>query len=172
MVLLPSAELDGMAGKLKPGSRKKIGELPFGLAVLAGAPHPDIATAEKFIAVLKGKSVGYNDPAIGSLAGKMVDALLKQPAYAGVKAVPSRPTGGQAVADKKVDMAVAMETEEVTVKGIDIVGPVPDGIDLKLDLSGAVLANAAHPDEAAAFLAYFTGPEAAAILKPTGVIVP
>ena len=102
----------------------------------------------------------------------MVDALLKQPVYASVKGVPARTTAGQAVADGTADMAVAMETEEVQVKGIDIVGAVPDGIGLKLDISGAVLASAAHPDEAAAFLAYFTTPEAAAILKPTGVIVP
>ena len=172
LVLLPSGELDGLTGKLKPGSRKKIGQLIFGLAVLTGAPHPDIATAEKFRDAIKGKSVAYNDPAIGSLAGKMVDALLKQPAYASVKGVPARTTAGQAVANGTAEMAVAMETEEVQVKGIDIVGPVPDGIGLKLDLSGAVLANAAHPDEAAAFLAYFTGTEAAVILKPTGVIVP
>ena len=172
LVLLPSGELDGLAGKLKPGSRKKIGELPFGVAVLTGTPHPNITSVEKFRDAIKGKSVAYNDPAIGSLAGKMVDALLKQPIYASVKPVPAKTTAGQAVADGVAEMAVAMETEEVTVKGIDIVGPVPDGIGLKLDLSGAILANAPHPDEAAAFLAYFNSPEAAPILKPTGVVVP
>jgi molybdate transport system substrate-binding protein len=169
IVILPPGELAGMAGKLKPGSEKKIGRVLFGLAVKRGAPHPDISTAEKFRAALKGKTVAYNNPAIGSLAGKMVDALLKQPEYAGVLIAPPVGNGGRAVAAGKAEMAIAVESEEVQVDGIDIVGPVPDGIGLKLDLSGAVLANSAHPQEAAAFLAYLTGPEAAAILKPTGI---
>jgi molybdate transport system substrate-binding protein len=172
LVLLPSGEFEKLAGKIRPGSEKKIGRVIFGLAVKTGAPHPDISTAEKFRAALKGKSVAYNDPASGSLAGRMVDALMKQPEYAGVKAGPSKVQGGQAVAAGTAEMAVAVETEEVLTKGIDIVGPVPDDIGLRIDLSGAVPANAAHPDEAAAFLAYITRPEAAAILKPTGVAVP
>ena len=171
-VILPPGELAGMADKLKPGSQKKIGRVIFGVAVKSGTPHPDISTLEKFRTSLQGKSVAYNDPATGSLAGKMVDAFLKQPGYEGVKRYPAPTTGGQAVADGKADIAVAVESEEVKSTGIDIVGAVPDATGLTVDISGAVLANAAHPDEAAAFLAYFTGPEAAAILKPTGVLVP
>jgi molybdate transport system substrate-binding protein len=144
----------------------------FGVAVKTGVAHPDISTLEKFRAALQGKSVAYNDPATGSLAGKMVDAFLKGPAYAGVKPYPARTTGGQAVADGKADIAVAVESEEVKSTGIDIVGPVPDATGLTIDISGAVLANAAHPEEAASFLAYMAGPEAAAILKPTGIAPP
>jgi molybdate transport system substrate-binding protein len=172
LVLLPPDELAGMADKLKPGTERKIGRVVFGLAVKSGTPHPDISTPEKFRAALKGKRVAYNDPAIGSLAGKMVDALLKQPEYAGVIAGPSKAQGGVAVAEDKADIAVAVETEEVLNKGIDIVGPVPDGIGLTITMSGAVPANAAHPDEAAAFLAFITRPEAAAVFKPTGIAVP
>jgi molybdate transport system substrate-binding protein len=172
IVVLPPGEFAGMADKLKPGSEKKIGQVLFGLAVKTGAPHPDISTAAKFRAALKGKSVAYNDPAIGSIAGKMVDALLKQPEYADVKGAPAKGTGGHAVADGKADMTIAVETEEVQVKGIDIVGQVPNDIGLRLDLSGAVLVNSAHPDEAAAFLAFITRPEAAEILKPTGIAAP
>ena len=117
IVVLPPGEFPGMADKLKPGSEKKIGQVLFGLAVKTGAPHPDISTAAKFRAALKGKSVAYNDPAIGSIAGKMVDALLKQPEYAEVNGAPAKGTGGQAVADGKADMTIAVETEEVQVKG-------------------------------------------------------
>jgi molybdate transport system substrate-binding protein len=169
LVILPPGEFPGMAGKLKSGSEKRIGQVLFGLAVKTGAPHPDISSAEKFRAVLKGKTVAYNDPAIGSLAGKMVDALLKRPEYADVKPLPYKGSGGKGVADGAADMAVAVESEEVQIKGIDIVAAVPDGAGLKLELSGAVLANAPHPKEAADFLAFLTGPEAAAILKPAGI---
>ncbi|HWC64023.1 MAG TPA: substrate-binding domain-containing protein [Rhizomicrobium sp.] len=169
VVLLTPEELAGMQDKLKPGSEKTIGRVLFGLAVKTGAPHPDISTAEKFRAALKGKSVAYNDPAIGSLAGKMVDTLLQGPAYTGVKRVPYKGQGGRAVAAGDADMAVAVETEEVTNQGIDIVGEVPDAIGLKIVMSGAVLKNAPHAGEAASFLAFMTTPEAVAILKPTGI---
>jgi molybdate transport system substrate-binding protein len=102
----------------------------------------------------------------------MVDALLKQPEYAGVIAGPAKTQGGIAVANGEADIALAVETEEVLNKGIDIVGPVPDGIGLTITMSGAVPANAAHPDEAAAFLAFITRPEAAAVFKPTGIVAP
>ena len=169
LVLLTPEELAGMKEKLKPGSEQKVGRVVFGLAVKTGAPHPDISTAEKFRAALKGKSVAYNDPAIGSLAGQMVDTLLKNPEYAGVKATPVKGQGGRAVAAGDADMAVAVETEEVTNQGIDIVGEVPDAVGLRIVMSGAVLKSAAHPDEAAAFMAFMTTPEAVAILKPTGI---
>jgi molybdate transport system substrate-binding protein len=169
VVLLTPEELAGLKDKLKPQSEQKIGRVLFGLAVKTGAPHPDISTPEKFRAALKGKSVAYNDPASGSLAGKMVDALLKGPAYAGVKPLPAKTQGGRAVAAGDADMAVAVETEEVTNEGIDIVGAVPDAVGLRLELSGAVLKDAPNPGEAASFLSFMTTPEAVAILKPTGI---
>src|SRR4051812_16102643 len=99
LVLLPLPELTDVAANLKPGPFTPIGRANFGLAVAAGAPHPDISTLPKFIAVLKaGSGVGFTDPARGSAAGKMVAALLARPDFAGVKPVPMAGTPGQAVA--------------------------------------------------------------------------
>ena len=172
LVISPPSEFPGMAGKLRPGSEKKVGRVIFGVAVKSGTPHPDISTMEKFRAALKGKRVAYNDPAIGSLAGKMVDAMLKGPDYADVIRVPAHTTGGQAVAEGLADLTIAVESEELKVKGIDIVGPVPDATGLSIDISGAVLATATHPQEAASFLDYLVSPEAEPILRPIGIAPP
>src|SRR6478609_3415096 len=43
LVILPPSEFAGMAGKLRPGSEKKVGRVIFGVAVKSGAPHPDIS---------------------------------------------------------------------------------------------------------------------------------
>jgi molybdate transport system substrate-binding protein len=172
LVILPPSEFAGMAGKLRPGSEKKVGRVIFGVAVKSGAPHPDISSMEKFRAALKGKRVAYNDPAIGSLAGKMVDAMLKTSDYADVIRVPAHTTGGQAVADGAADITIAVVSEELKVKGIDIIGPVPDATGLSIDISGAVLTSATHPVEAASFLDYLRSPEAAPILTPIGIAPP
>ena len=169
LVLLPHDDLTGIAGKLRAGSEKPVGRVVFALAVSHGAPHPDISTPAKFRAALAGKIVAYNDPALGSIGGKMVGTLLKQPAYAGVKGFPFRGPAADAVVAGKADMVVGVQSEEVIVKGVDIVGPVPDGVGLTLAISGAVLADALYPEEAAAFLTYLTRPQSATVWEPTGI---
>jgi molybdate transport system substrate-binding protein len=71
LVLLPLPDLTDVAANLKPGPFTPVGRANFGLAIKAGAPHPDISTLPKFIAVLKaGSGVGFTDPTRGSAAGR------------------------------------------------------------------------------------------------------
>ena len=170
LVLLPLPELTEVKANLKPVPFTPIGRVDFGLAVKAGAPHPDISPLAQFIAVLKGASgVGFTDPARGSAAGKMVADLLARPEFAGVKPVPMAGTPGQAIARDGIQYALGPISEEVTVPGVDVVGVLPKEIEMHFDYTGAVLDYAAQPDEAAAFLAYITRPEARAAWKETGV---
>jgi molybdate transport system substrate-binding protein len=170
LVLLPLPELTEVKANLKPVPFTPIGRVDFGLAVKTGAPHPDISTLAKFIAVLKGASgVGFTDPARGSAAGKMVADLLARPEFAGVKPVPMAGTPGQAIARDGIQYALGPISEEVTVPGVDVVGVFPKEIEMHFDYTGAVLDYAGQPDEAAAFLAYITRPEARAAWKETGV---
>jgi len=170
LVLLPLPELKEVAANLKPGPFTPVGRVDFGLAVKAGAPHPDISTLPKFIAVLKGASgVGFTDPARGSAAGKMVADLLARPDFAGVKPVPIAGTPGQAVARDGLPYALGPISEEVTVPGVEVAGLMPKEVEMHFDYTGAVTGYAAQPDEAAAFLTYITRPQARAAWKETGV---
>jgi molybdate transport system substrate-binding protein len=170
LVLLPLPDLTDVAANLKPGPFTPVGRANFGLAVKAGAAHPDIATLPKFISVLKaGSGVGFTDPARGSAAGKMVADLLARPDFAGVKPVPTAGTPGQAIARDGVQYALGPMSEEVTVPGVEVVGPMPKEVEMHFDYTGAVTGYAAQPDEAAAFLAYITRPQAQAVWKATGL---
>ena len=170
LVLLPLPQFDEVSANFKPGTAKPIGRVHFGLAVKAGTPHPDISTLPKFIAVVKaGSGVGFTDPARGSAAGKWVADLLAQPEYAGVKPMPIAGTPGQAVARDGIQYGMGPISEEVTVPGVEVVGTLPGTIAKHFDYSAAVLGHAMQADEAAAFLAYITRPEARAVWKSTGV---
>ena len=170
LVLLPVPELTDVAANLRPGPFTPVGRVDFGLAVKAGAPHPDISTLPKFIAVLKGASgVGFTDPARGSAAGKMVAGLLALPEFTGVRPMPIAGTPGQAVARDGIQYALGPISEEVTVPGVEVVGVMPGAVEMHFDYAGAVLAYAAQPDEAAAFLAYITRSQARPAWKETGV---
>jgi molybdate transport system substrate-binding protein len=170
LVLLPLPDLTDVAANLKPGPFTPVGRANFGLAIKAGAPHPDISTLPKFIAVLKaGNGVGFTDPTRGSAAGKMVAELLARPAFAGVTPVPMAGTPGQAVARDGIQYALGPTSEEVTVPGVEVVGVMPKEVEMHFDYTAAVTAYAAQPEEAAAFMAYITRPQALAVWKGTGL---
>jgi molybdate transport system substrate-binding protein len=170
IAVLPSPQFDEVSANFKPGSAKPIGRVHFGLAVKAGASHPDISTLPKFIAVLKaGNGVGFTDPARGSAAGKMVADLLARPDFAGVKPMPIAGTPGLAIARDGIQYALGPISEEVTVPGVDVVGVMPKEVEMHFDYTAAVLGYAAQPDEAAAFLTYITRAQARAVWKETGV---
>ena len=171
LVVLPLPDLKDVAANLKPGPYTPVGRANFALAVKAGAPHPDISTLPKFIAVLKASSngVGFTDPARGSLAGKMIAELLARPDFAGVKPVPTAGTPGIAIARDGIQYALGPVSEEITVAGVEVAGLMPKDVEMHFDYTGAVLSYAAQPGEAAAFLAYITRPEAHTVWKSTGL---
>lgn len=170
LVLLTVPELTEVSANLKPATLTPLGRVHFGLAVKAGAPKPDISTMPKFIAVLKeGSGVGFTDPARGSAAGKIVSEMLARPEFAGVKPMPIAGTPGLAIARDGIQYAIGPISEEVTVPGVDVVSVLPKEVARHFDYSAAVLGHATQPDEAAAFMAYLTRPEARPVWKETGV---
>jgi molybdate transport system substrate-binding protein len=173
LVLLPPDAMTQVAGKLKAASITPIASAKFGLAVKKGAPHPDISTVAKFAAVLKASTgIQFNDPAFGSASGAAVAEMLKRPEFAGVIARPMREIPGTAVAKGDADFAGGTLSEELPIEGAEVAGPFPVSLGMHLDFSGALLADAAQPDAAAAFLAYMKTPAAAPAWQASGFVAP
>lgn len=173
VAVLPSPQFEEVSAQFRPGAARPIGRAHFALAQKAGQPKPDISTLPKFIAVLEaGDGVGFTDPNRGSAAGKWVADLLARPEYARVKRRPIAGTPGQAISRDGVEYALGPVTEEVTVPGVEVVGVLPKEIAMHFDYSGAVLAIASQPEEAAEFLAYITGPQARPAWRETGMETP
>jgi molybdate transport system substrate-binding protein len=168
LVILPVDALSRHTAMLA-GVAIPIGRIPFALAVAKGAPHPDISTETKFRAALNGQTVAYNDPAGGSIAGVMVEKILRGPGYAAVHQLPLPGNATMAVGDGRASMVVGVMPEILQVPGAEAVGLVPAALDLHIDLGGAVTAKAARPDLARDFLAYLAGPEAKAVWAANGI---
>jgi molybdate transport system substrate-binding protein len=169
LVLLPLSDLKDVVANLRPRSLTAIGRADFGLAVKAGAPHPDISTLPKFIAVLRGATVGFTDPSRGSAAGKMVADLLARPDFVGVKPVPTAGTPGIAVARDGTKYGLGPVSEEIIVPGVEVIGVLPKVVEMHFDYTGAILRYARQPEEAASFLEYITSPEARKVWEATGL---
>lgn len=171
VVVAPTGDFRDFAPKLKPGSERPLGRIPFGVVVKAGGAHPDISSHEKFVAFTKKAGVlAYADPKVGSLTGAMVEEMLKRPEFAGVEPRPIKGMIGDAIVRGDAEFGGGALTEELMAKGAEVVGRFPDDLGLHVDLSVALLKISTAPDEAQAFLRYVTRPEAAAIWKAGGVI--
>ena len=171
VVIAPTADFTGFAPKLASGSQRPLGRIPFGIVVKAGGPHPDISTTAKFVAMVKQAGVlGYADPKVGSLTGGMVEDMLKRPEFAGVEPRPVKGLIGDAIARGDAPFGGGAITEEIAVKGAEVVGPFPDDLGLHVDVSMAILKNSANATDAEAFLRYITRPEAQPVWTARGII--
>src|SRR5262249_19369512 len=166
--LMSTLDLDG---GIKPGTYTPLGRVEVGLAVRAGAPHPQISTVDTLRArLLSAEALMYSKPATGSMVAGIIDRLLKRPEFAGVHGVVStRGEGGQALARGEGDMALQLICEIYPYKEIELVGPLPRELAAWIDTATAVSARAADSDAALAFVRYVTRPEATAVWKAKGL---
>lgn len=155
-----------------PGSYVPLGRSEMGLAVLAGAPHPDISTLDKLAAVLRSaKMVMRSNPAGGSMVAKVIeDKVIKRPEMAGVNnRVSTKGEGGQALARGEGDMAIQAICEILPYKKIELVGPLPRDLGAWIDMAAAVSARGTHHDDGQAFLKYLLRPESTAVWTSKGL---
>lgn len=167
--LMTTLSLDG---GVVPGTFLPLGRSEMGLAVRAGAPHPDIVTVEKLAAALRGaKAVMRSNPAGGSMVAKVIeDKVIKRPEFSGVNSpVSTQGEGGQALARGEGDMALQAICEILPYKQIELVGALPRQLGAWIDMAAAVSARAMHRDDAAAFIKYLLRPEANMVWKAKGL---
>lgn len=155
-----------------PGTYTPLGRSEMGLAVRAGAPHPDISTVGKLAAALRSaKAVMRSNPAGGSMVAKVIeDHVIKRPEFAGVNSpVSTQGEGGQALVRGEGDMALQAICEILPYKQIELVGPLPRELGAWIDMATAVSARAMHRDDALAFMKYLLRPESNAAWKAKGL---
>jgi molybdate transport system substrate-binding protein len=167
--LMSTLSLDG---GVVPGTYAPLGRSEMGLAVRAGAPHPDIATVEKLSAALhSAKAVMRSNPAGGSMVAKVIeDKVIKRPEFAGVNSpVSTQGEGGQALARGEGDMALQAICEILPYKQIELVAPLPRELGAWIDMSTAVSVRAMHRDDALAFMKYLLRAESNTAWKAKGL---
>ena len=158
-------------GGVLPGTFVPLGRNRMGLAVKAGAPHPDISTVEKFAAALKSaKAVMRSNPATRTMVALMIDDVLKRPELAGVNAPSAmKGEGGQALAAGEGDMAIQTISQILPYKEIELVGPLPAEFGAWIDSAIAVSARTTRREDAGAFIQYLLRPDSNKVWKPKGL---
>ena len=158
-------------GRLMAGSRKDLVRSGVGVTVRAGAPQPDISTAEAVKkAVLAAKSVGISTGPSGVYMSALFEKMgIADQVKSKLKVPPSGAQIGELVAKGEVELGFQQVSEIVHVKGAQFVGPLPPEIQRITVFAGAVHAASAEPDAARELLEFLASPEHASLLQKHGL---
>jgi len=157
-------------GKLVAGSAATFAKSGVGVAVRAGAPKPDISSADALKkSILAAKSIAYSAGASGTY---LVSMLQKLGIYDQVKSKvatvkPSEPVG-EVVARGDAEIGFHQVSELLPVKGIQFLGPLPAELQNITVYTGGVHTGT---KEAAAgeLVKFLTTPAVAPTLKKHGL---
>jgi molybdate transport system substrate-binding protein len=164
-------------GRLVDGSAVEIAKSSIGVAVLKGAPKPDLSTAEGFKrAMLAAKSIACSRPVGGGqsgvhLAQVFADLGITEQMQAKAKYGAGGAGGlaGLVLLRGEADVGIQQMAELMAVDGIDVVGPLPAEIQMVTPFVAAIPTNAAYAAAGRAVIAFLTTPDAKRVIKARGL---
>ena len=153
------------------GTKRVVLRSRIGVAVAAGAPHPDISGLEAFKRAMTGaRSVCYSR---AGQSGVHFAPLLERIGIAdavNAKAtiIPAGFTAERLVTGE-ADIAIQQLSELAVVPGVEIVGPLPDEAQKVTTFAAAVMAGSVDRDLAERFVASLTTEAAFAAYDAAGL---
>lgn len=175
VIILPRLMMDDLAKqtKLAPGNIVNVASTPVALAVRAGAPKPDISTADAYKqTLLSAKSISYADPAKGGLSGVVASRGIERLGIAEqMKSKTTLVPGAQApdlVAKGEVELGIAQASEIVPNAGAQLVGPLPGELGTITQFSGGIGAESASAKESKALIDFLVGQDAGPRFRTKG----
>jgi len=173
VVILTREGLSELAGERRvvADSCVNLARSYVGVAVKAGAAHPDIATEAALRAALLGaRSVAYSRiGASGILFAQLIEQLgIAAEINARAVIIPSGFTGERLVGGE-ADLAIQQISELMQVSGVDVVGPIPHELQTPAVFSAGRMAASQKADQADRLLHYLASPEVAPVLRGCGL---
>jgi molybdate transport system substrate-binding protein len=176
VMILSRPALDDLQtqGKVAQGSIVNVGSSYVAIGVRAGAPQPDISTAEKLkTALLAAKSISYADPAKGGASGvyfaKVIDRLGIADQMKSKTVLVPNAQAGELVAKGEVEMGVAQASEIAAVPGTQVVGPLPGDLNSVIVFSVGIGSTSKDRAAAKSLIELLTSPTGADVLKSKGM---
>jgi molybdate transport system substrate-binding protein len=162
-------------GTAAAGSATLIARSGIGVAVRRGVPMPDISSADALKrALLAAKSITYSNPADGGASGihfaKVLDRLgIANEMKSKTVFLPKPGPVGVLVANGEAEIAVHQLSELIPVAGIEVVGPLPDDLQLTIVVWAAIMKAAEDAAASKALLDFLRTPEASQVIKAKGM---
>lgn len=161
VVVLAANVIDQLitAGRVVAGSRKDLVRSGVSIAVRSGAPHPAIDSEQALReSLLTARSIGYST----GPSGTALIALLERWGIAAelkdrlVQARPGHPVG-KLIASGDVEIGFQQYSELMNLPGIDVIGPMPPGLEIITTFSAGLCSASTQPQAARALIDYLAG---------------
>jgi molybdate transport system substrate-binding protein len=172
LVILTREGLEELAaeGAVVAASMVDLARSYVGIAVKAGARHPDIETEGAFRAsILAARSVAYSKIVASGIYFAELIARLGIADEINARATITAGFTAERLITGEADLAVQQISELKQVGGIEVVGPMPLSLQTPAVFSAGRLATAQNVAQADALLRYLASPEVAPVLLETGL---
>lgn len=180
VIILTAAMIDELieAGVVAPGSRMDLGQVVGGIAVRRGTPVPDVSTPAALRAsLLAAVAIYVPDPAIATAGQQFVTmcetlAILDE-VRPKLKLFPNGFTAMTRMgrSDAAGEIGCTQITEIKLVGGVDLVAPLPAGLQKPTTYALGFVARGANREIAQAFAASIAGPASRAMRIAAGFMV-
>ena len=172
VVVLAAGAIDRLIAEGRvTGARVDLVRSGVSIAVRDDAPRPAIGNEEEVKAAVRAApSLSYSTGPSGVYLEKLFArwGILDEVRSRIVVPPPGVPVGSL-VADGRVALGFQQLSELMNLKGITVLGPLPDAIQTLTVFSGGVCAASARPEEARALLDYLRSPAVAALKRLHGM---
>lgn len=154
-------------GRIVAGSDRDLAQTYLGLAVRAGAAKPDIHSVDAFKqTLLHARSVALDSSTTGIY---VTTKLFPQLGIAEEMSKKTTTSGAGSVATGEAEISVQPISEQLPVKGIEIVGKIPDQVQYVAVFSAAVVSASNQRDAAMRLIAFLTSERAAEAIRSSGM---
>jgi molybdate transport system substrate-binding protein len=172
VVILTPAMLGDLAKQGKVGAVASVAKVGIGVAIRAGAPRPDIGSADALKhALLTAKAIAYSKE---GQSGAMMAQIIERLGIADQmtpKTVLETRSGLSAapVAEGKADLAFTLISEILPVPGVELAGPLPEDVQRYVAFTGGVSTASKQAQAAQAFIDFLKAPAAVPVLASKGM---
>jgi molybdate transport system substrate-binding protein len=173
LVVMPGTAIDELIklGKVVAGSRVDLAKSGIGVAVRAGAPKPDIGSAEALKqALLAASSIAYSTSASGVfLAGLFQRMGIADALRPKIRQSPPGVPVGELIARGEAEIGFQQVSELLPIAGIDYLGPLSADIQHFTTFSGGLHIGAKEPQAAKELIEFIKAPAAAPVIRKSGM---
>src|SRR5262245_39671474 len=153
--------------RIVAGSDRDLAQTYLGVAVRAGAPKPDISTVDAFKqALLRARSVALDSSTTGIY---VTTRLYPQLGIADAMAAKTSTSGANAVANGEAEISIQPISELLPVKGLEIIGKVPQEVQYVAVFSAALVSGSTEQDAARRLIEFLSSQAAAAAIRVSGM---
>lgn len=173
VVVLAADAIDKLttAGHVLAGSRAGVVRSDVAIAVRAGAPHPEVGSADALRrSLLAARTIGHSTGPSGTALLQLFERWGVAEALRArvVQAPPGVPVGSL-VARGEVEIGFQQRSELMHLEGVDVLGGMPPGTEIVTVFAGAVGAASAQPGAARALLDFLASPATAEAKRRHGM---